>query len=113
MHVNPPGAWRKLARYLGLSDPLLWRCWQAISASECPTVVAVRSALLLYKSGEYDPNGLTRSSADPRHLLEVIEDLWAEAHLTNAERVQIEETLLKATNAAGQWKTKAEKGITR
>ena len=110
MREVAPGTWRRLARYLGLSDVLSARCWQGMQASQCPTVAAIRAAFLLHNAVLLDPAGLAQGSATPARLIQVIEDLCTQGLLTAAERVQVEDTLLAATTAEGRWKTKTEKG---
>ena len=113
MREGPPDTWRNFARYVGLSDALSHRCWQGLRASPWPTVVAVRTTFLLHDALVLDPRGLTRSSADPGHMIQVIENLFAQGLLTAVERVQVEDILLAATTAEGRWKTRAEKGASR
>src|SRR5215471_15885687 len=98
---NGPPLLVALAQSWGLPAPQQWAWWRALCTAQWPEAVAFREAVIAFTPEHEDARAFVHTTCSPRGLVKVLELLVREGLLFRQTATQIEEGLLRQTDARG------------
>jgi hypothetical protein len=102
MRVIPP-IWQLATQATAIPANLSRTWWQAVEGSRWSEVVQWRQALLLLQTFG-DPTSLPTIVWTPQRCLQILDRLWQEKRLCQADRVLLQEHILHHVGPTGQWR---------
>jgi hypothetical protein len=101
--MPPPLIWYVAVKAIALPEALARVWWKAVEGSRWSEVVEWRQALVLLQTFG-DPTSLPTVVWTPQRCLAILDRLYQEQRLRHADRVLLQEYILRQVDPTGHWR---------